>query len=129
MSHPLDDVKDSNWGREQERRHLENISRFTRVDTKLEALDDHIAEDVRLHREADVKMARLDERVVRSEEDRLSLRVRLDEIKKDIDSIKQNTATMIAIARAGAALKRFLIWALPLFASAITAYVTWTLKK
>jgi len=122
MSHPLDEVEDSEWGREQERRHVENVGRFTRIDAKLEVLDAHIEGDIEMHRRFEAKLARLDERTGKGEA--LYMEV-IDELK----GIRADTQSIVLFSKGASAVKKFLIWAAPIAAALVSAYVTWTLKK
>ena len=67
-------------------------------------------------------VARLNGRMDSSEKDRVALH-------DQIESIKRDTSTLVTLMHAAAGLRNFLTWILPIIASALTAYVTWQVKK
>jgi hypothetical protein len=127
------DPADTDWGRAVEARHQDNLQRFSHIDAKLdvidrdfnkkwEILDRHVSEDTDMHRELSVALGKLDVRVGRNEKT-------IDALEDDLRDIKINTETLVNFSKAASVFRKFLIWALPLAVSALTAYITWTLKK
>ena len=83
----------------QELRHAENVARFRLLDERLRLIDQHITND---------------------KQEKAAMRQSIQDNATLAQSIKTDTAALVAIARVPSAIRKFLIWFLPLLASAAT---------
>ncbi len=141
------DYADTDWGRTQEARHGENQQRFKNIEDQLRGIDEHIKLDVRAdeatrkateesRRETKERFAELNSDLTKVErhmemdlEEHAKLRYGLTQNTALTEAIKKDTASIVGLAKAAATFRRFIVWALPLAVSVLTAYITWTLKK
>lgn len=137
---PFSNVEDTDWGRAQERRHNENQQRFLSIEEQLHAIDQHIGLDIRAdeairklmderHRESAERLSALSGKIGTVEQEHIKLRRELQENTVLTQAIKKDTASIILLAQGLDVLRKFMTWAIPIAASLLAAYVTWTIKK
>lgn len=119
-----------------DKRHGENLARFEAIETHLDKIYQQMKIDVDQHKIISDQVKTLTKDMRDSQEDRRAIRHDLEtntgvtnKTQETVNSIKKDTETIVNIAKAAATFKRFLIWFLPLAASAISVYVTWKTIK
>ena|SRR5438128_7359244 len=97
------DPEDTDWGREVNQRHQENVERFAIMNSKLETIEGHMALDLREHG---------------------LLRAELERNTEKTDRTERNTQTLVLLFQGGRVWGRILIGLAMIF-SGIAAVGVW----
>lgn len=104
-----------------------------RIDYRLTEIETNIKlrheENIHHHNDMNHRIDRLDDRIKTGEQDRQKIRGELEHNAEIIRQIKEDTSQIILYSKWFNAVRRFLLWAVPLVSSGVTAYITWITAK
>jgi ribosomal protein S25 len=127
---------DKAWRDLQESKHAENIRRMDALTKRLDTIDRHVLEDKRKDVELMKMVSELQGNLQLLNQQNTARKLESEATREAVslntaitESIKKDTAAIVAFSKGVTLFRRFMIWFVPFATALISVYVTWNVKK